>query len=62
MDHSADVARAVAAGVLGVYIVWRAASVLMGREHLGAAGARWLRSFLRGPWSSPRLRSSCPAA
>ena len=33
MDHSADVARAVAAGVLGVYIVWRAASVLMLKFH-----------------------------
>lgn len=46
MDLSADVARAVAAGVLGVYIAWRAASVPIGREHLGAAGEEVVKEFL----------------
>jgi len=46
VDLSVDAARAVAAGVLGIYIVWRAASVLMGREHLGAAGGEVVKEFL----------------
>jgi len=46
VDLSADVARAVAAGVLGVYIMWRAASVLMGKEHIGAAGGEVVKEFL----------------
>ena len=40
MNLLADVARVAAAGVFGVYIAWRAASVVMGREHLGAAGGK----------------------
>jgi len=46
VDLSVDIARAVAAGVLGMYIVWRAASVLMGREHIGAAGGEVVKEFL----------------
>jgi len=46
VDLSDNVARAVAAGVLGLYIAWRAASVLMGREHLGAAGGEMVKEFL----------------
>jgi len=46
VDLSVDVARAVAAGVLGLYIAWRAASVLMGREHIGAAGGEVVKEFL----------------
>jgi len=46
VDLSDNVARAVAAGVLGLYIVWRATSVLMGREHLGAAGGEVVKEFL----------------
>jgi len=46
VDLSVDIARAVAAGVLGMYIAWRAASVLMGREHIGAAGGEVVKEFL----------------
>jgi len=46
VDLSVDAARAVAAGVLGLYIAWRAASVLMGKEHLGAAGGEVVKEFL----------------
>jgi len=46
VDLSVDMARAVAAGVLGLYIAWRAASVLMGREHIGAAGGEVVKEFL----------------
>jgi len=46
VDLSADMSRAAAAGVSGLYIAWRAASVLMGREHIGAAGGEVVKEFL----------------
>jgi len=50
VDLSADMSRAVAADVLGLYIAWRAASILMGREHLSAAGKEVVKkSFWHGP-------------
>jgi len=35
VDFSVEVTKAVAVGVLGLYIAWRVTAVLTGREHLG---------------------------